>query len=89
MVNISDGLSSNNEHGLSDGEMFILNIFKEFNCDSGHAFPERPYMAKLARLNPKQKNEQEFAFVSLKEKGFIEEKNGKYFLTTKGRDFIY
>ncbi|MGR5130615.1 hypothetical protein ACQKP8_26895 [Photobacterium alginatilyticum] len=68
---------------------FILSLSRDLNLDMGHVLPMNVLFHRTIRLNPKQRDALEPALNSLIEDGIFEERDGKAFLTEKGRNTLY
>ncbi len=74
---------------VSDVKQMILGMAVEFRLDTGHSFPMRPLGSRMHRMNPKQKDALVPAFEELTKEGYFEERDGHYYLTEQGRNWIY
>ena len=91
-MNISDFTNSisNSQSSVEDDmKNLILSLSREFKLDVGHVLPEKPLLLKIINLNPKKIEALIPALNALIEDGIFEDKNGKAFLTEKGRDLLY
>ncbi len=91
-MNVSDFTSSisNSKSSVEDDmKNLILSLSREFKLDVGHVLPERPLLHKTTNLNPKERDALTPALNALIADGIFEERNGKAFLTEKGRDLLY
>ena len=68
---------------LEESERFVLDIYKQSNIRAGEMLPLGVF---LAEVTEQKVREEDFnsGMKNLKEKGMIEEKNGKFFLTELG-----
>lgn len=68
---------------------YILSLAADLKLDAGHVLPVRVLSNRALNFNPKQQEALEPALYALIAEGYFEEKDGKAFLTEKGRDAIY
>ena len=91
-MKISDMMSSINAQQISPLEEmknYIVSLARELRLDEGHVLPTNVLLHKTINLNPKQRDALEPAINSLIDDGFFEERDGKAFLTGKGKDLLY
>ena len=68
----------------------LLNVMRDANAQAGHSLNAKAVQFQLMpKLNPKQRELLEPAADQLVAQGIFEKRDGHYFLTATGYDFIY
>lgn len=68
---------------------WIIAFAREFNLDTGHVIPKGPFMMRVGKLNPVQKDAVFEALETLVNDGIFDDKGENFILTEKGRNELY
>ena len=68
---------------------YVLSLAKDLRLDTGHVLPMRVLRKKTINFNPKEQEALARAIDALIEEGVFEKRDGKPFLTDRGKNVLY